>query len=368
MSAQSKCNVSSHQQPVSWAALCWLKCNMSAQPNYFVSTWHSWAFSAQLQSVSSAAVCWLRCSMSAHLQLVCSVVSSGATCCNLRPHLSSVSLSVFCPLICVLSDWLWIVSLVTICQFGCDVSAQLSCISSGAVCQRTSIASISSATTSQLSIQITLFAPNDNNCLNSMCYMHSQHNYTTLLNCLIEIIEMVATVRFTICLMYSSAQTPAPMGWDHLFVYIPQWQFFNLQGILASMMYVLGCETRSNYHAVRHVRTLSVIVLIWGKDDAHTAGKMRALEIWESILISTQSSPGLCVDFPPFLLFKGIMEPALNAFYLNPGPQFDWLTNIAINCFHTMPNPVTSNCCKVQRHAWLIYHNYNIVLLLCFQD
>ncbi len=54
MSAQSKCNVSSHQQPISWAALSWIKCNMSAQPNTFMS--------AQLQlvwwAVSSAATCY----------------------------------------------------------------------------------------------------------------------------------------------------------------------------------------------------------------------------------------------------------------------------------------------------------------------
>ena len=65
--------------------------------------------------------------------------------------------------------------------------------------------------------------------------------------------------------------------------------------------------------------------------------------------LNTQSSPGLCV----FRLFScsrafTVMEPALNAIDLNPGPQFDWLTNIAIICFHTMPNPVTSNCCKVR--------------------
>ena len=63
--------------------------------------------------------------------------------------------------------------------------------------------------------------------------------------------------------------------------------------------------------------------------------------------LNTQSSPGLCV----FRLFScsrafTVMEPALNAIDLNPGPQFDWLTNIAIICFHTMPNPVTSNCCQ----------------------
>lgn len=47
------------------------------------------------------------------------------------------------------------------------------------------------------------------------------------------------------------------------------------------------------------------------------------------------------------------MEPALVAIYLNPGPQFDWLTNIAIDCFHTMPYPVTSNWCKAQhKHMW----------------
>ncbi len=102
---------------------------MSAQPNCLVSASHSWAFSSQLESVSSTAVCWLRYRLSAQLQLVCSAISSAATCCNMRPQLSSVSTFVFCPPICVLSGWLWIVSLAVMCQLSCHALAQVQSVS-----------------------------------------------------------------------------------------------------------------------------------------------------------------------------------------------------------------------------------------------
>ncbi len=77
------------------------------------------------------------------------------------------------------------------CHLINNLLAELHCLESSAICQLSPIllcqrsCNLSGGLSAQLQPvmqMMNLFAPNDNNCLNSICYMHSQHNYTKLLN------------------------------------------------------------------------------------------------------------------------------------------------------------------------------------------
>lgn len=151
---------------------------MSAQPNYFVSMWHSWAFSAQLHSVSSAAVCW--------------------------QQLEVTGLGIV---------WKQIIAMLV-----------------------------------------------------------NQSNWGPGFR---SIAFRAGSITVNALEQEKRRKTQSP-GEDCV---------FNLQGILAWCMSWVVKHAAITTPSGMCALCLLVIVLIWGKDDAHTAGKMRALEIWESILV-----------------------------------------------------------------------------------
>ncbi len=135
MSAQSKCNVSSHQQS------CWLSCNVLTQVQYVSSAQLCQRHTA-LSIFISAGICKLNCSVLAQVQSD----SSAATCllglsaqlqpvvicvlsCHMCPHLSSVHSSVYYQVGCELFGWLQSVSLVVMCQLSCHALAQVQAVS-----------------------------------------------------------------------------------------------------------------------------------------------------------------------------------------------------------------------------------------------